>query len=823
MSYQRIKELKVQCEWSTCTSTFDDMEEFYQHLEDHFWKDIAAVPLQPGTTVICHWNECNFTTTDGHDLIRHIYFHGFHTKLKWRGYLKHLEANTCECQVAQNPNVIPELPDGFKCCWEDCYAILDIPDKFYDHIREHAIISEVEDIGNDEKGFKCHWKGCNYTYRYQDKRRLSHGRHKLRLHMSTHTQERSYACPWCGNLYVNLTKLIDHFTRQTSIENHTFQCTHCSRTFASERILKDHMRHHVNHYQCPKCAMTCPNPSALKHHMRYKHSNDRPYACEFCEYRSKEPHDLQIHMQFHQSDLSYQCQYEGCDYIVRSAQSLRYHYRVKHGAGDGKLYACHLCDKRYGTGYQLTPHLRKVHNFQWPPGHCRFRYKECEDGLFRLQVFRYESIELTEQRMSSSKSGIEDEIDSSELAHITPSSSTAPARITKAKRTIINEPIVKSTETKKNRKTKKQATRKSPRKSGSAKKTSTVSQPNKPSLSLEAMPDLYINSDECLEAADTLCHMKTLSSKKKKTKRKVRDSDEEHDDIYINSYLEGSESDLKLVTNDEDKIVASDIEEIESTPNRSFTVRNVGVTTRSSSKKSPMTPSPTKRRFVKAKKRLKMNTSENRNGQDLNKENIDFASLKECSVDLVPIINNPVFPNHHKNCLNSTLIDPTENSCFDTLGRETDFSALLENQTFITANINPGQNTMDLETTTVSTKLPAFLNDETAPLKTPEKMNQNVELDQAIDIEPPLPVVGESPNEKHHMNANGVMDVGQAGSEQTTNDQCVEVNCSEMVLDEEGNRTIVRVGDEDYYIVAGTDTTSGGTAYCLVKASDFDE
>lgn len=41
----------------------------------------------------------------------------------------------------------------------------------------------------------------------------------------------------------------------------------------------------VNHYQCPECAMTCPNPSALKHHIRYKHSSERPYACEFCDYR----------------------------------------------------------------------------------------------------------------------------------------------------------------------------------------------------------------------------------------------------------------------------------------------------------------------------------------------------------------------------------------------------------------------------------------------------------------------------------------------------------------------------------------------------------
>ena len=44
---------------------------------------------------------------------------------------------------------------------------------------------------------------------------MSMGRFKLRDHLRRHTKERLFACPWCGNLYVNKTKFIDHVNRQS--------------------------------------------------------------------------------------------------------------------------------------------------------------------------------------------------------------------------------------------------------------------------------------------------------------------------------------------------------------------------------------------------------------------------------------------------------------------------------------------------------------------------------------------------------------------------------------------------------------------------------
>lgn len=56
---------------------------------------------------------------------------------------------------------------------------------------------------------------------------------------------------------------------------------------------------------------------------------------------------------------------------------------------------CHVCNKVYCQGSTLSRHLKKTHQFKWPSGHNKFRYKLDEDGYYRLQTLRYESIDLT--------------------------------------------------------------------------------------------------------------------------------------------------------------------------------------------------------------------------------------------------------------------------------------------------------------------------------------------------------------------------------------------------------------------------------------------
>jgi hypothetical protein len=58
---------------------------------------------------------------------------------------------------------------------------------------------------------------------------------------------------------------------------------------------------------------------------------------------------------------------------------------------------CHVCNKVYCASSTLSRHLKKVHQFKWPSGHNKFRYKLESDGYYRLQTLRYESLELVKE------------------------------------------------------------------------------------------------------------------------------------------------------------------------------------------------------------------------------------------------------------------------------------------------------------------------------------------------------------------------------------------------------------------------------------------
>ena len=76
----------------------------------------------------------------------------------------------------------------------------------------------------------------------------------------------------------------------------------------------------------------------------------------------------------------------------------------------------------YCQGATLSRHLKTTHNFEWPSGHSRFRYKLDLDGFYRLQTLRYESIELSEQ-LNKTKTNIANASSSSPLPplHFNPS------------------------------------------------------------------------------------------------------------------------------------------------------------------------------------------------------------------------------------------------------------------------------------------------------------------------------------------------------------------------------------------------------------------
>ncbi|XP_046400207.1 histone H4 transcription factor [Ischnura elegans] len=384
------EDLDMLCEWDDCEYRTDDISKFVSHVENHIPE--LTVKILPSNEVvyICRWIACDFECVDRNEISRHVNYHAFHTKIKCIGWNICQRSGVPACNYHElGRNVIPDIPSTYRCNWEDCSDEFQNAQKFYNHVECH-VRGHVPD-NSAKNSYQCAWGVCKSKCPI---------RPKLRDHVRVHTQEKMVGCPVCGGVFATRAKYYDHCKRQIPLEMHGYQCSHCFKFYPSERLLKGHMRLHVNHYKCAFCDMTCPGPASLSNHIRFRHLDEKPYKCEYCEFRGKTQSDLACHQRAHLPDGFYKCTEEGCDFSARTPFTLSWHYRKVHANQVHPMYCCHICDRRYGRGHNLTQHLLNSHSFQWPSGHSRFRYKLHEDGLYRLETVRYESLEVTQKMMS---------------------------------------------------------------------------------------------------------------------------------------------------------------------------------------------------------------------------------------------------------------------------------------------------------------------------------------------------------------------------------------------------------------------------------------
>lgn len=400
-AFQYSKEVfDMKCEWAECDFESLKVLQFVQHVSTH---QPQIENRDSGTMYCCLWDSCGFDSSSHDTVLRHINYHAYHTKIKSIGssIMKRSNLPTCALDYAGR-NLLPVLPARLNCEWEDCDFESNSFQNFIDHVQCHVIAlpKGKRNIYTKESDVKpiCEWRACN--------KQFGDG-HKLKEHVRTHTQEKLVGCPVCGTQFSNKTKFYDHCKRQMANEKKGFKCSHCRKNFASERILRDHFRLHVNLFKCPFCDMTCPFQSTLALHIRYRHIDLKPFQCNFCEHRSKTQRDLENHQLTHCSENFWVCEQEDCDYSCRNKIVLQEHYAKNHANIDLFQYCCHICPERYKRGADLTVHLKKEHSYRWASGHSRFKYIRDEDGMFRLQTVRYESIEVTQEMMNMKTKDLE--------------------------------------------------------------------------------------------------------------------------------------------------------------------------------------------------------------------------------------------------------------------------------------------------------------------------------------------------------------------------------------------------------------------------------
>uniref|UniRef100_A0AAY4AHV2 C2H2-type domain-containing protein n=1 Tax=Denticeps clupeoides TaxID=299321 RepID=A0AAY4AHV2_9TELE len=391
-----LSSMVVRCAWASCAFSGSRMEDMSEHMSLHLREHLGGRDtMEELDDYACLWEGCEFLAMGSpRELVVHAHFHIFHAKLKFLGeqlLQSHPQRPSCS-QGLHNSNLIPELlSEGFACQWEHCDSTFDNAEWFYRHVDMHAQCAELQPLPDQQHALFCSWRGCDAFFKIK---------YRLREHLRSHTQERLVACPTCGCMFSSNTKFFDHMHRQAQPVD-SLTCEHCEKGFANERLLRDHVRQHVNHIKCPLCDMTCTSLATLKIHIKFRHCDERPFPCDFCESSFKNQHDLRKHMETHNEGAGYHCSVEGCSYSSRMAHTMSQHYKRVHQGTMVSRYKCHLCDKTFSWGYTLTLHLRKKHDLKWPSGHARFRYKEDEDGYLRLNMVRYETVEVTEEIMKN--------------------------------------------------------------------------------------------------------------------------------------------------------------------------------------------------------------------------------------------------------------------------------------------------------------------------------------------------------------------------------------------------------------------------------------
>ena len=187
--------------------------------------------------------------------------------------------------------------------------------------------------------------------------------------MQTHTQEKTVACPTCGGLFSCRSRFKDHLERQVEVNKYT--CSYCGKGFMNERLLKEHVRNHINIIKCPKCDLTVNSQGRLMQHLKWRHGDVCEHVCKICHKSFKSSSNLRKHMDVHGMSLLV-CGADGCSYVTNNLGSLQRHQQAMH-SDTGNLYGCHVCNAQFSRGQSLTKHLINQHGFKHPPGHYRFR------------------------------------------------------------------------------------------------------------------------------------------------------------------------------------------------------------------------------------------------------------------------------------------------------------------------------------------------------------------------------------------------------------------------------------------------------------------